>query len=397
MIYVVNNEILDPVVESQVLRPLASDAASGPNYVIALVPIGFKTRRKLRYRLKRVMDRARSVYGVGVIPVVCGTSRWRSRLLDRFMLGASVRPLMRRHPQMALCGRNSYTTRLILASIRRAHPANKVVFDCRGDAPAECLGRAGAGFDPDAVTDSRIRLRYLAEFEDERAACEADHIIAVSQAMARMLERRHAASPAKITVRPCAVDLAAFPAPDPQAARRSLGVDGRFVVCYLGSLQWYQMPDQSARVFRLIQKHTRNALFLAITTEPDRMRSLLLGKGIKEEDFVVISVPSSEVSSLLPAADLGLLLRHRNPVNAVASPIKFAEYLACGVPVLITPGVGDYSGLVQGAGIGGLAELETDDDTLSGQLACVIENVAADPAVRRRCRSYVEKHLSWRK
>jgi hypothetical protein len=42
------------------------------------------------------------------------------------------------------------------------------------------------------------------------------------------------------------------------------------------------------------------------------------------------SVTREDVPRLLPAADLGLLLRKSDAVNAVASPVKFGEYLACG-------------------------------------------------------------------
>jgi len=51
-------------------------------------------------------------------------------------------------------------------------------------------------------------------------------------------------------------------------------------------------------------------------------------------------------------ADYGFLLRERSLANAVAAPTKFAEYLAAGLKVLISPGVGDYSDLVEKHALG---------------------------------------------
>ena len=39
-------------------------------------------------------------------------------------------------------------------------------------------------------------------------------------------------------------------------------------------------------------------------------------------------------------------------VNNVASPVKVAEYLACGLPIIMTKGIGDYSEDLNREGIG---------------------------------------------
>ena len=49
----------------------------------------------------------------------------------------------------------------------------------------------------------------------------------------------------------------------------------------------------------------------------------------------------------MSVADYGILLREQSVTNLVASPTKFAEYLALGLPVLISENLGDYSEFVQ--------------------------------------------------
>lgn len=50
-----------------------------------------------------------------------------------------------------------------------------------------------------------------------------------------------------------------------------------------------------------------------------------------------------QVFSILSACDYGLLLREESKTNEVAAPVKFAEYLSAGLPVLISSDIGDYS------------------------------------------------------
>jgi len=57
-------------------------------------------------------------------------------------------------------------------------------------------------------------------------------------------------------------------------------------------------------------------------------------------------VNEDEVHNYLQAADYGLLIREQSVTNKVSSPVKFAEYLAAGLPVIISENIGDYSTFV---------------------------------------------------
>ena len=62
----------------------------------------------------------------------------------------------------------------------------------------------------------------------------------------------------------------------------------------------------------------------------------------------------SQVSKYLGVGNYGLLIREKSITNLVASPVKFAEYLACGLNVIISEGIGDYSEFVAAHGCGQL-------------------------------------------
>jgi len=57
-------------------------------------------------------------------------------------------------------------------------------------------------------------------------------------------------------------------------------------------------------------------------------------------------VKHNEVFELLSLSDYGLLLRDNSITNNVASPTKCAEYLACGLPIIISEKIGDYSDFI---------------------------------------------------
>ncbi len=48
-------------------------------------------------------------------------------------------------------------------------------------------------------------------------------------------------------------------------------------------------------------------------------------------------------------------------MNQVASPVKAAEYLACGIPVILSPEIGDISSYIEKCGVGNLIDGTIDD------------------------------------
>jgi glycosyltransferase involved in cell wall biosynthesis len=142
---------------------------------------------------------------------------------------------------------------------------------------------------------------------------------------------------------PCVADypLFAFNAGRRETVRAELGVTDRFVVVNLGSFNPWQNADDVMRVFTAIHALRKNAILLLVTADGDRYVPYLRKHGI--EAYRIRQVSHNDVPRLLWAADLGLLIRIDHPVITVASPIKYAEYLAAGLPVIMTRNVGVYS------------------------------------------------------
>ena len=86
----------------------------------------------------------------------------------------------------------------------------------------------------------------------------------------------------------------------------------------------------------------------------------------------------------LHAGDVGLCLIVSSSSKRASAPTRFAEYLAAGMPVAVTAGVGDLESLVCDHDVG--VVLQAEDDAALSAAAARLRALAADPAARERCR-----------
>jgi glycosyltransferase involved in cell wall biosynthesis len=84
-------------------------------------------------------------------------------------------------------------------------------------------------------------------------------------------------------------------------------------------------------------------MLIFLTKDIQMIKSIISEFPEIKNNVMFFSVLNDEVCQYLNAADYGILFRENTIMNNVASPTKFAEYMLCGLPVLISEGVGDYS------------------------------------------------------
>lgn len=208
----------------------------------------------------------------------------------------------------------------------------------------------------------------------------ADRIVCVSAHLSRRALRWRPECAGKILVIPCCYDprLAKRDDRRVQRLRQEFSLDPHqdFVLTYAGSLSAWNRPEGVLgvfRAFRAIQPRTR---LLVLTVDLPTAQLTFGG----EPGVILRAVLHGEIQNYLAVADLGLLLRERNSVNRVASPVKFAEYLASGLPVLVSPGIGDCPDIVRRERVGYVLDA-------SAQFSRIVSEIAADrAALRNRCR-----------
>jgi glycosyltransferase involved in cell wall biosynthesis len=178
--------------------------------------------------------------------------------------------------------------------------------------------------------------------------------------------------------------------------RKELGLSGKFVVCYSGGMAAWQRPDVLARTFAAIRRGMPDAHMLVLSHEPSALLEHLLRLGVSLDTVIVRSARHAEVASYLMAADVGLLLREDTLTNRVASPVKFAEYLRCGLPVILTPHIGDFSELASAQDLGQVIAFDAPEEQVQVAAAALRTRLETEGhEYRSRCSSVAGAHFSW--
>ena len=259
-----------------------------------------------------------------------------------------------------------------LALAARPFYGYRVVLDYHGRIPEEYvfLGKGGE------------KSRRALELLEKWAVTSADHVIVVSRALGRYLVKQHRVPASKLSVIPCCADADLFYADEDlrQRTRQELGLADRLVCTHLGSFfEWYE-SEQLVRTFLNLRERYPMAHLLAVTPSMNAAREFL-ARSLPDDAFTVITAAHERVPALLNASDLGFLLLRPSPNIETSSPAKFAEYLNCGVPVIITGGVGDFSSLVRNKRLGEVLQDSIVSDKLV-QAVLNFRNVVADRSVQ---------------
>jgi glycosyltransferase involved in cell wall biosynthesis len=355
IVHVVYDEILHSVVDSQVIEPIAALAERGiPVALIVFVTprvlISLKLRRAHRERLARLRRRLPGV----PIRFMVHTPRHRAA----FIQTRRLRKMMRasgKEPQPTIFHCRGLFAAGVAARVKRKLPRCALIYDQRGHIVAEheLVRRKGKRSPKGAPLSRAARKLQRAE---TRIIAEADRIITVSSALAAHDVESHAAIHSRIRVQGAYVDTGRFAVVDRihrDEVRSELGLDpGAFVLVYSGSHAPWQLPDEVAALVARGLARDPGTRLLLLTRDAAPFLASCQRAGIPEEVIVVKEVAHDLVTRYLAAGDAGILLREPSPVNQVASPVKAPEYLACGLPLIVSAGIGDLSQRVEEAEAG---------------------------------------------
>ena len=184
-------------------------------------------------------------------------------------------------------------------------------------------------------------------FLEYKTLTSADKVFSVSKALQKYFKQTYNINDDKFVSYPCLSDPEKFyfsPALRIET-RNNLKIDEcTKVFVYSGGIgsSWH-VTLSMVLFFDQLFKYEENFLFLCLTREKDQVTKMLVEFPEIISKCISFSVQNDEVCKYLNAADYGILFRENTIMNNVASPTKFAEYILCGLPVLISEGVGDYS------------------------------------------------------
>ena len=237
----------------------------------------------------------------------------------------------------------SYLPTAVADVVASLVPRARLLFDCRG-----LLGDENV--DSGHWTKERLEYRLVKRYE-ARAFRRADGVVFLTHALERWARDHDWLGRAEVEVIPCCVDLQEFrcDGAERERVRQQLCIEDRLAVVYSGSLgSWYR-EGEIARLAGLAKRHAgRRVAFVLLTpSSPDVLIGMLRAEGLTEAEIIVRKLPPHEMPSHLAACDLGVSFIKSCFSKKASSPTKVAEYLACGLPVVLNGDIGDQAELAE--------------------------------------------------
>ena len=380
VLFISYNGMLDPLGQTQVIPYLRELAKRGVSYTLlsferdkAFAPEGARKCEELRDELK-----------------ACGIEWHWLRYHQRPSVPATIydvlagvrkaKALVRRNGIEMVHARAHIPATIALALKKSL--GTKMIFDVRGLMAEEYVdaGHWQQGSVPYRLTKTTERRIFAA----------TDAVVTLTERIWPIIKEWDGLRGRDVhhTVVPCCVDLSLFKFSDEERARRraELGLRDKFTIVYSGSLDGWYLTEQMTDFFaNFVRRRPESHLVWLTNGSHERVKELMNSRQIAADHFSVTSVPARLVPSYLAAADAGLSFIKPCLSKLASSPTKNAEYLACGLPLIINAGIGDSDALVNDWKVGELVEEFTEHEyTRIGEM---IQSIATEPDIRQRARA----------
>ena len=264
-----------------------------------------------------------------------------------------------------------------------------LVFEVR-DLWPESLAAVGAGAEGSVLHRT---LGAVAGFLYRKAS----QIAVVTPAFQTHLIQHWAIPAKKLSIVENGVETDLFsPANVDSNLRKELGAEGRFLVCYVGTMGMAHALDTVIEAAKQLRTVFPEAMLLLVGegADKERIRALAESEGLSNLRFVDQQA-RERIPAFINASDVCLVLLKKTELFKTVIPTKMLEFMSCGRPVIL--GVdGQARQIVEDAQGGIVIEPENADALVSA-----IQRLADDPKLRQQLgdsgRAYIVERYSRRK
>jgi glycosyltransferase involved in cell wall biosynthesis len=291
--------------------------------------------------------------------------------------------LMRRHHLEAVHARSHVPVAAGL--VLRGLTGCKLIFDIRGLMAEEYV-------DAGRWTVYSLPFR-ITKWVERMAIDRADAIVVLTERVRRYLFGQAPRRP--VWVIPCctAVSRLETQRADRGAMREQLGLGDATVLVYVGKFTGWYMEREMVEFFACTRDVIASLHFLVLTQSDARpIFTELEQVGAANREFTVMRAAPETVGRYLAAADLAISFVRPAFSKISSSPTKLGEYLAAGLPIVSSSGVGDVDDFLQGEALGILVDRFAPDAYRDAAEA--VNRLRHDPDLPRRSLAAARKRLS---
>jgi colanic acid biosynthesis glycosyl transferase WcaI len=356
-----------------------------PNHPTGVVPDQWRPR--LRRLVYRDQVGGVTVYRTWLWPLPNRKAHERMRNYASFCISAALRGLTLPRPDVVVASSPQLLVGLSgwWISFTRQVP---LVFEVR-DLWPESLVAVGAGRENSLL---HIALSKIAKFLYDRS----ELIVVVTSAFKEHLIRRWRVPAEKIAVIENGVETELFkplPSTATDALRRELGVESKFLVCYVGTMGMAHGLETLLDAAAILKHENSNVLFLLVGegAEKERIKALAESRDLSNVKFLD-QQPRERIPTLISASDACLVLLKKTDVFKTVIPTKMLEFMSCERPVILAV-EGQAMQIIEEAGAGIAIEPEN-----SGSLIQAIMHLSSNPELRKtlgqKGRAYIVEKFS---
>lgn len=241
----------------------------------------------------------------------------------------------------------------------------------------------------------KLRITITKTMESVLAG-KADGIVTLTKKLSQVLDEDQRVHCPKPIVIPCCVDLKRIRhLPDArQEIRSDLGLEGRNVFIYVGKFGGLYLARETLEYFNRISDEIRNSFLIILSTvNHELFHQAAREVGLEPERYLITSCTPEEVPRWLSAADIAFsILKSSFERSLSASPIKNGEYLACGLPIISTPDIGDYSTLIKEEDVGVIVDIFQENE-IKDSIDRIRRILSGKKALHERCRQVAEENI----
>jgi len=376
-LYLCYLSLLDPLVQTQVVAYLEGLTAAGHRIIL----LTFEPRRPISSEIQDWNKRLRTK---GIVwhwlryhkrPTVIATS-WD--ILAGIVVGFR---LVKKH-NVRLIHARVHVPGVIALALKKLTGA-KLLFDIRGFMAEEYVD--GGVWKQDGLL-FRITKRVERALVKSADACVVLTTKAKEQLM-EWYEKELAGKPVQVI--PCCVDLRQSEQKHRSENRKTPSL------VYVGKLGGWYLTEEMLKFFAAARRLIPD-LRLQIWTQSDPASLTgLLRKYALDGEVAIGQLSPHELLTELSKADAGIAFYRRPLSGHACSPTKIGEYLAAGLPLVASSGIGDLDDLLKNGHAGcavGIVVREFSEQAYENA-ARELRILLSDPEIHCRCRAVAEEYL----
>lgn len=222
----------------------------------------------------------------------------------------------------------------------------------------------------------------------------ANAIVVVTPAFRTHLVDQWDVPAQKISIVPNGVETALFsPQAAPSEVRQKLGLQGKFVISYIGTLGFAHGLETLIDSAERLQTSAPEVHFMLVGEGADRERIFSMAQSRKLRNVLFVpQQPRERIPAYISASEACVVLLKGSQIFETVIPTKMLEFMSCARPVILA--VRGQAQRILEAAEGGICIAPDDPAALCSAVLQLRANSSAGPDMGRRGRNYIVRELS---